>query len=63
MGVAWSLENHGSKYTPEQLNAWAHMIHMTKHESYEYLPNMPFLESLASLPVNVYLKARDKYEI
>ena len=32
---------HG-KYTPEQYNAWAHLIHMKKHSSYENPPNKRF---------------------
>ena len=35
-------ENQGTKYTPEQLNMWAHMIHMKKHESYDYPPDNLF---------------------
>jgi len=32
----------GSKYTPEQLHAWAHTIQMGKHNSYDAPPNKPF---------------------
>ena len=35
-------EKHSTKYTPEQLNVWAHMIHTKKHESYDYPPDKPF---------------------
>ena len=35
-------EKQGTKYTPEQLQAWAHMIHMKKHTSYDYPPDKPF---------------------
>ena len=34
------------------------MIHIKKEESYDYLPDKPFLESLVSLPVNVSLGKR-----
>lgn len=32
---------HAEKYSPEQLQAWAHMIQMKRHESYD-LPDKPF---------------------
>ena len=35
-------EKQGTKFTPEQLQTWAHMIHMKKHDSYEYPPDKPF---------------------
>lgn len=35
-------EKHEGKYTPEQLRAWAHLIQMSKHESYEAPPDKPF---------------------
>ncbi len=35
-------EKHGSRYTIEKLNAWAHMIHMDKHESLETPPDLPY---------------------
>ena len=35
-------EIHGNKYTPVQLNCWAHMIHTHKHESMEEPPNKSF---------------------
>ena len=35
-------EKHGDKYTPVQLNCWAHMIHTHKHESMEEPPNKSF---------------------
>ena len=36
--------NHDS-FTPEQLRAWAHMIHLKKHSSYDTPPNKPFFGS------------------
>ena len=33
---------HGEKYTPVQLNCWAHMIHTHKHESLDNPPNKSF---------------------
>ena len=36
--------NHDS-FTPKQLRAWAHMIHLKKHSSYDTPPNMPFFRS------------------
>ena len=35
-------EKHGSKYTVERLNAWAHMINMGKHSSKDDPPDLPF---------------------
>ena len=35
-------EKHGEKYTPVQLNCWAHMLHTNKHESMEVPPNKSF---------------------
>ena len=35
-------EKHGDKYTPVQLNCWAHMIHTHKHDSMEEPPNKSF---------------------
>ena len=35
-------EKHGEKYTPVQLNCWAHMIHTHKHDSMEEPPNKSF---------------------
>ena len=35
-------EKHKTKYSAKQLHAWAHMIHMKKHDSYEYPPDKPF---------------------
>ncbi len=35
-------DKHGSKYTIEQMNAWAHMLQMKKHSSYDVPPDMPY---------------------
>ena len=35
-------DKHGSKYSTEQLNAWAHMISVGKHCSFEDPPNLPY---------------------
>ena len=34
-------EKFRGKYTPEQLRAWAHMIDLKKHSSYDEPPNKP----------------------
>ena len=39
-------ENHENSYSPEQLRAWAHMIHMKRHTSYEFPPDKPFFGKL-----------------
>ena len=35
-------EKHGSLYTVEQLNCWAHMYQSQKHGSLDFLPNLPY---------------------
>ena len=40
--IAKLKENHGSAYKVGVLNAWAHMIQMGKHSSYEDPPNYPY---------------------
>ncbi len=35
-------QKHGQRYTPVQLNCWAHMIHTHKHDSLDVPPNKPF---------------------
>lgn len=35
-------EKHKTSYTVEQLNAWAHLLELGKHDSYETPPNLPY---------------------
>ena len=35
-------EKHAASYSIEKLNAWAHLLHMGKHDSYETPPNLPY---------------------
>ncbi len=35
-------DKHGSKYTIEKLNCWAHMVDMGKHDSMDQPPSLPF---------------------
>lgn len=35
-------DKHGSKYSIEQLNAWAHLIHVEKHDSCDHPPDLPY---------------------
>ena len=35
-------KKHKDCYTPEQIRAWGHMIHMKKHSSYDEPPQKPF---------------------
>ncbi len=44
-------EKHGSAYTVEQMNAWAHMIHMGKHSSTEAPPTLPYFGKAQTKPV------------
>ena len=34
--------NHASKYSVEQLNVWAHLIHVEKHASKDTPPDLPY---------------------
>ena len=38
-------DKHGSDYTIEKLNAWAHLIQMGKHGSYDSPPDLPYKRS------------------
>ena len=35
-------EKHAASYNIKKLNAWAHLLHMGKHDSYETPPNLPY---------------------
>ena len=35
-------EKHGSKFIIEKFNAWAHMIDLGKHSSYDEPPDLPY---------------------
>ena len=37
-------DKHGSDYSVEKLNAWAHLIHTDKHGSYDTPPNLPYFK-------------------
>jgi hypothetical protein len=38
-------EKHESQYSVEKLSAWAHMINMKTHESYDSPPNYPYFRN------------------
>ena len=38
-------KKHTGKYSPEQIRAWAHMLQLKKHGSYESPPDKPFFRS------------------
>ena len=40
--VSTLTKKHSKSYTIEQIRAWAHMIQMDKHESYDEAPDKPF---------------------
>lgn len=47
-------EKHKSLYSVEKLNAWAHMIDIGKHESYDVPPDLPYFRgkhSSGSTPI------------
>ena len=35
-------DRHGTTYSVEKLNVWAHMLHIERHDSYEVPPNVPY---------------------
>ena len=35
-------KKHGTKYSVEKLNIWAHMLHIEKHDSEEIPPDVPY---------------------
>ena len=35
-------DQHGTTYSVEKLNIWAHMLHIERHDSYEVPPNVPY---------------------
>ena len=37
-------KKHGSTYSTEKLSAWAHLIQMQKHSSYDCPPNLPYFK-------------------
>ena len=37
-------EKHEGEFSIEKLNAWAHMIHMGKHASYDNPPDLPYFK-------------------
>ena len=39
-------EKHGSKYKPEQIQTWAHMLHVGTHDTLEEPPNKPFFRGV-----------------
>ena len=47
--IYYSLtEKHEKMYSPEQLRAWAHLLQMNKHDSYDEPPNKPFFRNRKS---------------
>lgn len=60
------LENHDGKYSREQIRAWAHLIQMGKHESYECAPNKPFWKTPSgkkALPTSVAVSPGKKVQM
>ena len=39
-------EKFGNKYTPEQYHAWAQLIQLGKHSSYDEAPDYPFFSDI-----------------
>ena len=38
-------DKHSQSFTVEQIRAWAHLIQIKKHESYDYPPDKPFFRN------------------
>ena len=51
--IVSELQDHSSGYSPEQIRAWAHLIHMKKHDSYLVPPSKPFFQGRKSSAVTV----------
>ena len=48
-GILKELQRkHGALLTVEQFNAWAHMIHIKKHTSYDVPPDLPYFKKRSS---------------
>ena len=47
-------EIHEDVYSPEQVRAWAHMIQMNRHQSYDIPPDKPFFSEVTKWSVEVY---------
>ena len=61
--VATLTEKHSKKYTVEQIRAWAHMIQMGKHESYDEPPNKPFFKTKEGKGSNQTLSPKKRIEL
>ena len=55
-------DKHKELYTAEQLRAWAHLIQMKKHESYEEPPNKPFFKNARNAKSNVTTLGRSSQQ-
>ena len=45
-GIVQKLrDKHQDRFTPPQLNTWAHCIHMKTHSSYDEPPDKPFFKA------------------
>ena len=61
--VATLTEKHSKKYTVEQIRAWAHMIQIGKHESYDEPPNKPFFKTKEGKGSNQTLSPKKRIEL
>ena len=51
--VSELVQKHSGKYSREQLNVWAHMLQLKKHDSREVPPDKPFFHNCGSKLRNV----------
>lgn len=42
-------KRHEKLFTVEQIRAWAHLLQMKKHDSYEHPPNKPFFKQTTAV--------------
>ena len=54
-------KKHGSKYSSERLNAWAHVVNLGKHGSLDEPPDLPFLEREKQVLEKPHLKHRTQW--
>jgi len=47
-----ATEAHGSKFTPEQKRAWAHLIELGRHTSYDVPPKKRFFQQEKSAVIS-----------
>ena len=55
-------QEHGSTFSTEQLNAWAHMIHLQKHDSLIEPPQLPYFVKRSKRSSDIAKQHRSTYK-